>query len=173
MLYPQDKDNISQRCFPYSNLGQECFTALPLVLHWEPGPRDLNGGLSIGSQMKSYSPLLSLLLSTPRDATKVPQLHKWSGHPNQHCRPLSVPTRFGNPCCLVLQTFHVGNILPIVIKVNKSYKTWSSISKCCVIIEKSKLNKHSHLVEYSWQVQCLDALRYPKTVGQDRYPVKA
>ena len=73
--YSQGKDNIPQRCFPYSNLGQECCTALPSVLHWELGPRYLNGGLSLGSQMKSHSPILDSFLSSSRNATKLTQLH--------------------------------------------------------------------------------------------------
>ena len=40
-----------------------------------------------------------------------------------------------------------------------------------MIVENSQLDKHSYLVEYSWQALCLDALRYPKTVGQDPYPI--
>ena len=59
----------------------------------------------------------------------------------------------------------------MVIQVNKSYKNLSAIGKHCVIIGNSKLDKHSYLVEYSWQAQCLDALRYPKGVGQDPYPL--
>ena len=110
---PQDKDNIPQRCFPYSNLGQECCTTLMSILHWEPVSRDLNSGLSIGSQTKSHSPLPALLSSPPRDATQLSQLHEWSGHPDQHCRPLLTLTRLGGPCYLVLQSFQVRSILLI------------------------------------------------------------
>ena len=53
----------------------------------------------------------------------------------------------------------------MVMQVNKSYKNGSLISKHCVIIENSKLEKHSYLVEYSWHVKCLDVLRYSKTIG--------
>ena len=101
------------------------------------------------------------------------QLHEQSGHPNQHCRSLLALTWLHGPCCLVLQFIQVGSILLMAIQANKSYKNWSSIGKHCVIIENSKLNKHSHLIEYSWQTQCLDALKYTKTVGQDPYPLKA
>ena len=59
----------------------------------------------------------------------------------------------------------------MVIKVSRSYKNESLIGICCAIIEDSKLEKHSYLVQYSWQVQCLDTLRYPKTIGQDIYPL--
>ena len=72
-----------------------------------------------------------------------------SGHSNQCCRPLSALTRFSSPCCLVLQSFHMGSIFPMVIQVNKSYKNQRSIGKCCVIMENIKLDKHSYLVEYS------------------------
>ena len=155
---------IPQRCFSNSNLGQEYCTALLSVLHWKPGQRDLNGGLSIHSQMKSHSPLPALLSSPHMDDTKLSQLCKHSGHPDQHCRPLSALTRLGGPYCLVLQSFQVGSILPMAIQANKFYKNWSLIGKLCAIVENSKLNKHSHLVEYSWQTQCLDTLRYPTTV---------
>ena len=47
----------------------------------------------------------------------------------------------------------------MAIHVNKSYKNYSSISKYHTIIEINKLNKNSHLVEYSWQTQCLGTLR--------------
>ena len=39
-----------------------------------------------------------------------------------------------------------------------------------MIIENSKLNKHFHLVDFSWQTQCLDTQRYPTTIWQDPYP---
>ena len=77
------------------------------------------------------------------------QLQEQSGHPNQHCRPPLAPTRLGGPCCLVLQSFQVGGILPMAIQVNKSYKNQSSIGKHCAIKESRILNKHSNLVEYS------------------------
>ena len=124
----------------------------PVSLHWEPGPRYLNNSLSIGSQMKSHSSLPVFFLSPPRDATKLSQLHKQSGNPDQHCRPLS--TKFGGPCCPGHQSFHVESILLMVIQVNKSYKNWSSIGKCCVIVENSKQHKHSYLVEY-WHITTL------------------
>ena len=57
----------------------------------------------------------------------------------------------------------------MAIQANKSYKNQS----LAVITENSKLNKHSHLVEYSWQTWCLEAPRYPTTVGQDPYHLKA
>ena len=55
----------------------------------------------------------------------------------------------------------------MVIQVNKSYKNQSSIGKHHVLIETSELNKYSYLVEYSWQTQCLDTLRYAKTIGHN------
>ena len=134
---PSGKDKIPKRCFPYGNLGQECCTALLSVLHWEPGPRDLNSGLSIHSQMKSHLPVPALLLGPPRDARKLSHQHKQSRHPNQRCRPLSAPTRLGGPCCLVLQSFQVRSILQMAIQVNKSYKNQSSISKHCAVIIKT------------------------------------
>ena len=42
-----------------------------------------------------------------------------------------------------------------------------------MIVENSKLNKYSHLVEYSWQTWCLSTQRYPTTVRQDPYLFKA
>ena len=45
------------------------------------------------------------------------------------------------------------------------------ISKHCAIIGNNKLDKHSYLVEYTWQAQSLDLLMYPKSVGQDPYPL--
>ena len=54
----------------------------------------------------------------------------------------------------------------MVIQVNKSYKKWAQLVNV-VFIENSKLDKHSYLVEYSYQASCLDAQRYPKTVAQD------
>ena len=39
----------------------------------------------------------------------------------------------------------------MVIKVNKSYKNQSLIGKHHAIIVNNKLDKHSYLVEYSWQ----------------------
>ena len=59
----------------------------------------------------------------------------------------------------------------MVIQVNKSYKNQSSIGKYCAAAVNSKLDKHSPLVEYSWQAHCLDALRYTKAIGQDPYPL--
>ena len=50
--------------FLTKNIGQEHCTALPSVLHWEPGPWDLSGGFSIASQMKSHSPLPALFEPT-------------------------------------------------------------------------------------------------------------
>ena len=67
--------------------------------------------------------------------------------------------------------FMWGLIFPMVFQVNKSSKNWSLIGKCCAIIGYSKLDKHSYLVEYSCQTQCLDAPRYPKTVVQEPYPI--
>ena len=77
---PQGQHNIPIRCFPYTNLVQEYCTAPPSVLCWEPAPRYLSDGLSIYSQTKSHSPLPVLLSCPPRDATKLSQLHEWSGH---------------------------------------------------------------------------------------------
>ena len=48
----------------------------------------------------------------------------------------------------------------MAIQANKFHKNGSLISKCHVIVENSKLNMYSHLVEYSWQTKCLDTLRY-------------
>ena len=149
MLYPQGKDKIPQRCFPYSNLGQECCTALPSVLHWEPRPRNLNGGLSIGSSF----------VGPAQGCHKTVTFAQAIRNTHQHCRPLLASTRFGGPCCLVLQSFQVRSTLLVAIQVNESYKNQSLVSKCHAIAENSKLNKYSHLVEYSWQTQCLDAPR--------------
>ena len=103
----------------------------------------------------------------------ISQLCKQSGHPDQCCRPLSAPRSLCGPCCLVLQSLQVGSMLQMAIQTNKSDKNQSLIGKWHIIVEDSKPNKHSHLVEYSWQTQCLDALRIPTTVAQDPYPLQA
>ena len=63
--------------------------------------------------------------------------------------------------------FHVGHTFPMVIQINKSYKNQSLIGKHHTIVGNSKLDKHTYLVEYSWQAKCLDAPKYPRTVEQD------
>ena len=116
----------------------------------------------------SLTPFGSFVSSPPRDVTKLSQQ---SVHPTQCCRPLSVLTKFSSSCCLVLLSLHVGSIFPMVIQVNKSCKNQSSIGKHHVIIGSSKLNMHSYLVKYSWQAWCLDTPMYPKSIGQDLYPL--
>ena len=113
--------------FLTSNLRQEYCTALPPVLHWELGTWDLNGGLSTSSKMKSNSHLQALFPSPTRDATNVSQLCKWSGCPDQHCSLLSASKSFGDPCCLVFQSFQVKSTLLMAIQANKSHKNWCSI----------------------------------------------
>ena len=59
----------------------------------------------------------------------------------------------------------------MVIQVNKSYKNQSSIGKHHATVVNSKVDMHSYLVEYSWQAQCLNIPRNPKTIVQDPYPL--
>ena len=165
---PSGKDNVPWRCFPNSNLGKEHCTTLPLVLHWKSRLTDLNGGHSIGSQTKTHLLLLDLFLWPPRKATKLSLLCRWSGHPDQHYRPLSAPIRLSSPCCLVLQRAF-SQWPPKQINIVRTEA--QSINS--TIMGNSKLNKYSHLVEYSWQTQSLDTLRYPTTVSQHPYPLKA
>ena len=96
------------------------------------------------------------------------QLHEQSGHQSVLQTTVSTDKVWWS-LLLGIPIFSYGEHLPEGHQVNKFYKNWSFIGKHCVTIESSKLDMHSYLVEYSWQAQCLDAPKYPKTVGQDPY----
>ena len=80
MLSPQGKGDIPRRCFPNSNSGQECCTALLSGLHWESGPTDLNRVCSTGNQSIKHTYLYQPFpFDPPNNATKLSQPCKWLG----------------------------------------------------------------------------------------------
>ena len=140
MPYPQGKDNVPQRCFPYSNWGQESLTSTGSFFEPTQGHHK-----TVKAVQVIRAPQSALQTSVGTDKVW------WS-------------------LLLGTSIFPCGEHLPMAIQVNKSYKNQSSIGKCHVSIVNSKLDKYSYLVEYSWQAWSLDTLKYPKTIGQDPLP---
>ena len=123
MLSPWGKGDIPRRCFPNSNLRQECCTALLSVLCSKSGPTDLNRDCSVDNQSKTHLLILSLSFGPTQGCHKsvtVMQVISYTlitGH-----RPLSTLIRLSGPCCLVLQSSWVGNTLSVAAQANKCHK---------------------------------------------------